>query len=245
MTTTTEQRTCEQHGDYTAREYFRGQWSMCPRCAEEAEARREAAAKQAQRADRERQLLADTGIIGRFEAATLESFQAETPQQRAVLRSCREYVENFDQSSGAGLFLIGPPGTGKTHLGCAMTSAIVRKHLCSGMVTSASNAVRSIRETWRRDADRSETAAIEDMAHRGVLVLDEVGAGFDTDAARAQLFEVIDLRYAWKVPTIVLSNLSMPKLRDALGDRSYDRLREGASVLVCDWPSHRGRSQSV
>ncbi len=31
------------------------------------------------------------------------------------------------------------------------------------------------------------------------------------------------------------------QIRAALGVRSFDRLREGARVLTCTWPSHRGR----
>jgi len=39
---------------------------------------------------------------------------------------------------------------------------------------------------------------------------------------------------------VVLSNLSPAELKTAMGDRSYDRLREGTKLLVCDWESHRG-----
>ncbi len=34
-------------------------------------------------------------------------------------------------------------------------------------------------------------------------------------------------------------DLDADGIRAALGERSFDRLREGARVLSCAWPSHR------
>ena len=50
---------------------------------------------------------------------------------------------------------------------------------------------------------------------------------------------VIDERYKRRRPTVVISNLTVPAVKEAIGDRLYDRLREGATVLACDWSSHR------
>jgi DNA replication protein DnaC len=61
-----------------------------------------------------------------------------------------------------------------------------------------------------------------------------------TEAERLQLFEVIDRRYALSRPTVLLSNLVPGDIKAAVGERSYDRLREGAKMLKCNWPSHRG-----
>lgn len=76
----------------------------------------------------------------------------------------------------------------------------------------------------------------------GLLVLDEIGAGFSSDAERVQLFDVIDMRYKLGRPTVVLSNLTAKDMRPILGERTFDRLREGATLLTCSWPSHRAEA---
>jgi DNA replication protein DnaC len=72
------------------------------------------------------------------------------------------------------------------------------------------------------------------------MVLDEVGVSHGTDNELAQLFDVIDKRYALRRPVVLVSNLTVKEIRTALGDRLYDRMREGAKVIKFTWPSHRG-----
>jgi DNA replication protein DnaC len=55
------------------------------------------------------------------------------------------------------------------------------------------------------------------------------------------MFDVINRRYRDLHPTILLSNLDRDGLRAYLGERSFDRLREGGIVVPFDWESYRGR----
>lgn len=243
MTMTTEQRTCERHGAYEAFSWARDRWSQCPKCAEEENARE--AAHQAARA-RESKIanaLQASGIAPRYWNATLASFDPSTPAQREVLDACRAAAARIadGECDGSGLFLIGPPGTGKTHLGCAMVRAVIEARATCSRIISARAIVCRLRATWRRDSDETEEAVIEDFASLAVLVVDEVGIGFGTEGEQVQLFDVLDARYRHRQPTVILSNLNHPALRQSLGDRLYDRLREGAQTLVCDWASYRGR----
>jgi len=243
MNTATEQRVCDKHGPYEANHKFGRHWTGCPACQrerdEEAQRRQEECARQ-ELAIRKRQLLDESGIQGRFLEATFDAFKASMKEQRRILQACREFATTFNREQGGGLWLIGPPGTGKTHLGCAIVSAVIEQHAVGARIASARDIVRELRSTWSRDSEESEQSVIEAYGCVSLLVLDEAGAGFGTEAEQVQLLDVLDLRYTLKRPTIVLTNLNAPMLRTALGDRSFDRLREGANVLVCNWASHRG-----
>jgi DNA replication protein DnaC len=235
-----EIRNCPTHGDYPAPE----RWSRCPTCSRDREEQEREQQRKAQEV-RQRQLrdhyLRLSGIEGRYQAATLDSFETEGPMQAQVLASCLEYVEAFPPADGRGLFLIGPPGTGKTHLGCAMVRHLIEHRTEPASIATVQAIVRRLRATWRKGAAETEEEAIEFYARDALLVLDEVGATFGTEAERLQLFEVLDRRYIRRRPTVVLSNLPPQDLKAALGDRAYDRLREGARVLAMQWASHRGR----
>jgi len=247
---------CQMHGDYTARRLYRDYWTKCPTCAEEqhererAEAQRaKAEAKKAEAEERMSRRLVHSGLVGRFCNATFDGFTPASDEQRKALTTCREFAESLTHGALGGLWLIGPPGTGKTHLGSAMVNHLIRQRDMWAAIHSTREIVRMLRKTWGEkrvsssvwDSLTTEDEVIDFLGSSlSLLVLDEVGVGFGSDAERVQLFDVLDLRYRNALPTVLLSNLTAPELKPALGDRLYDRLREGAKLVACNWPSHRG-----
>jgi DNA replication protein DnaC len=98
-----------------------------------------------------------------------------------------------------------------------------------------------VRNTWRKDSEKTETQVLQMLASIDLLVMDEIGVQYGTDAEQVTLFDIIDKRYRDMMPTILLTNLNAKLMREFLGDRSYDRLREGGLWVPFDWESHRGR----
>lgn len=216
---------CATHGSFKA-----GHTMSCPRCEDERRA-----------ASRLQDQLDACNLRGRFRDTTFENFEASTAAQRSALATVRDWAESATRTSAAGLILLGPVGTGKTHLLAATARHMRVERKTTAALFSAREIVRRIRATWSQAAAETEEQALHDLA-AGVLALDEIGAGFNSEAERVQLFEVIDRRYQLRRPTIVASNLPLAQLRAALGERSFDRLREGARVIPMDWESYRGRA---
>lgn len=246
-TNETRPATCETHGEYLSRFVAKsGAWTRCWSCVEielqalDAKAQAEDAAKQgaARRAER----VAESGLEGRLLRATFSTFIPEGERQRQVLEACKTFAESVDLEGRRNFWLVGGVGTGKTHLGAAMVSHFIHERDSSAAILSAREVVRMLRATWRRRTEEgaeTERDVIDRLGRLGLLVLDEIGAGFDSDAERVQLFDVVDLRNKLGRPTVVLSNLTFKDIRPILGDRIFDRLREGATHLVCNWPSRR------
>jgi DNA replication protein DnaC len=70
---------------------------------------------------------------------------------------------------------------------------------------------------------------VERLAGAEALVLDDVGAGYiDKGWTQSRLERLIDLRYRYKLPTAIISNLSPANLRVELGERAYSRLTDKA-----------------
>lgn len=247
---------CESHGEYIARNLVADRWTSCPACDAEVRAKwkereRELLDLAAQEStiQRRRQLRQESGVIGRFREVSFETFRTQTTARASALKACRAFVDN--SSDDEGLWLLGPPGTGKTHLGCAMVNYVIDTFCQPAAIHSAREIVRMLRATWaKRDPQlsnppRTEEEVIHSLGSAALLVLDEVGLGFGSDSEIVQLFDVLDLRYRNDLPTVLLSNLTPREIKRALGDRLYDRLREGSRIVPCDWESFRGTRASA
>lgn len=242
---------CPKHGAYRARQMH---WplpdlppsiSNCPLCVTDRqrmddERRREDASRQ--RAARVSVLKDRSGIPARFAERTLAGYRATTNSQQRALGIAQRYVETWgDQARrGGSLVLTGSPGTGKTHIACAIASAVIEQHLSSALYATVLSAIRHIKSTYNREATRTETQAIDDLLRPDLLVLDEVGVQFGTEHEKTLLFEILNERYANCGPVILISNLDAAALESFLGQRLMDRYRECGVVLAFDWASHRG-----
>lgn len=236
---------CEAHGAFTARNILRSVWTGCPACRAEKRAAAEAEAEVAAKAEeiaRWQKRIGHAGIPPRFQSRTLDTYTASTEGQKAALAFARDYAAGFDvvMETGQSAVFIGTPGTGKTHLAIGIALAIMGQGR-SALFTTAIRALRRVKETWARGSEETEREAIEALVYPSLLVLDEVGIQFGSDTEKLILFDVLNERYEQRKPTLLLSNLTLPEVRDYLGERIFDRLREdGGRVLVFDWVSHRG-----
>lgn len=245
----TEARHCDKHGEYEAKTVAvlggRTIASRCPVCVEEQERReaeQERQAKAAQREDYLRQLRRNSGIPRRFADASFSGYQPATHQAQANHAMCRGYAEQFTSrlETGGGLVLCGKPGTGKTHLACAIGNHVIETLLRSVVYTSVTKLARTVKATYAKDAEQTEEDAIRSFVTPHLLIVDEVGAqrGSETELLLAQ--EIIDERYQDLKPTIIISNLTEGELARFVGERALDRMYEGGgAVLAFNWDSYR------
>lgn len=243
----TEKAFCPTHGEYEAKRvgiFERSIKTPCPACQNESAKRDE---ERKRRAEREKQnriielMFTRSGIPPRFKGRTLETYRAEGPGQAKAKAAARAYVESWPAPyhNGTSLIFSGGPGTGKSHLACAIANAVIQNGY-SALFTTVGDAMRSIKRAYDKSSGLSESDAIAALVEPALLVLDEIGADYGTEHSKALLFDVFNKRYENMRPTIVLTNLDAPALREYLGDRIIDRLREGGGKLIAfDWESHR------
>src|SRR5690606_5441416 len=112
--------------------------SPCPACAAEDRAERDARRVAAEARDRQRKidtLTGSAGIPARFALRDFDGYVATEQGQRIALAACRAFAGNWSERlrTGASLVLTGKPGTGKTHLACAIANTVIREHLATAL----------------------------------------------------------------------------------------------------------------
>lgn len=244
---------CDAHGAFKQRvlpPVFAGMKPICmpcPECSANARALREAQERKDKaeaRRQRVERLTGEAGIPLRFQSRSFDNYAATTQGQKFALSVSRRFAEAFDQTRhhGTSIVMTGGPGTGKTHLACAIANSVIETYLAVVRFVTVSEMMRRIKETYRKDAQTTESDAIAGFVYPDLLIVDEIGVQIGSDHEKLLLFDVLNGRYQDLAPTILLSNLAADELESYLGHRVMDRYRECGTVLAFDWPSHRGRA---
>lgn len=236
-------RNCEKHGEYLAKtvSLIAGRNTVldyCMICSKEKNAAEEEleAREQAESDERRRKTsLVNSGISPRYLDVSLSTIQP-TPEQEKVYKSLTAYLE---QPSARSLIIAGTVGTGKTLLAQALAQDL-RKAKKRFVFSTARQIIRDIRSTWKRDSDRSEDEVIAMYVNTDYLFIDEIGIQYGTESEQIAMFDIINGRYEYQRPTILISNLDIVGLKEIMGERIIDRLRQdGGELLAFNWQSLR------
>lgn len=240
-----ETRTCEIHGEYTSSLIAMRSlthWSGCDKCAAIRDAERQEEERR-QRIMREINFRIErSGIPLRFADRTLDNYDAQPGLQSEVLEFSKHYAANFAEylKTGTSVMFLGLVGTGKTHLAIGILRAVIHSGN-TGKYFTVSRIMRDVKDTFHKHAELSESEVLERLIKTDLLVIDEIGVHRANEFEANTLFEVINGRYEALKPTLLLANLNLREMRESVGDRVFDRMREnGGRAFVMDWKSNRG-----
>ncbi len=129
------------------------------------------------------------------------------------------------------IFLIGPAGSGKTYLACALA----RQACIHGFSVRYVRLPRLLNETMIAKADGSYMKLMAQLNKTDVLIFDDWGIGKLTEDQRRDLLEIIEDRYGLR-SIIITSQLPVSKWYDLIGepqvaDAILDRLVHSAHKL--------------
>lgn len=184
-------------------------------------------------------------IPPRFAERSFENFHPCCSGSEKALATASGYASDFAAAATTGRSLIftGNVGTGKTHLATAIGNDVMKQGYSVYFLTVL-EAVRLVKETFRRDSVKTESQALGELISPDLLVLDEVGVQYGSETEKQIFFEIINGRYMQMKPTILLGNTTIPEMEVLLGDRVMDRMREGGGGAVpFDWDSYRRQAQ--
>jgi len=177
------------------------------------------------------QILPKYGIGKKYFECTLDNFKG----YHNIIDSCRRYIEKPDRS----LFFTGNPGTGKTHLACAILRELIKGSYTDLYFKSIPEFLLDIRRTYDAgNKDLSDADIIDRYALYDFLILDDLGSEKQTDFSRTSLYTLIDKRMREMKTTIVTSNFSIEQIESNISQRIGSRLAE-YKVVKFDMQDYR------
>jgi DNA replication protein DnaC len=190
--------------------------------------------------------LAEARIPRRYLHCDLDGFVTYGNESlERTVEHARRLIQRYPVAD-KGLFLLGPPGVGKTHLVVAVLKAIIQRTAARGLFYDTRDLLRVIRRTYDPIVRTSESDVLRPVIDADVLVLDDLGAEKTSEWVEETLNLIVNSRYSEKRLTLFTSNYEdTPDITDPdallcrIGHRMRSRLHEMCEFLDLNGADYR------
>jgi DNA replication protein DnaC len=150
-------------------------------------------------------------------------------------------AKSFAEQPNGWLVFSGTFGCGKTHLAAAIANEQVTKGRATPMFVVVPDLLDHLRATFSPSAGTTLDRVFEQVKSTQLLVLDDLGTESATPWAREKLFQLLNHRYAARLPTVITTTARIDEIEPRLQSRMLDTAR--CTFFIVEAPSYRG-SQS-
>jgi len=188
------------------------------------------------------------GIPARYRHCTLDNLIIYPNEGLTnAVKAARRFADKFPVVD-KGLFFIGPPGIGKTHLSVALINHAVAQTGASALFCDVPELLKTIRSTYNPVTKTAEIDVLRPVMEADLLVLDDLGKEKTSEWVEETINLLVNTRYNHQRATIFTSNFEEKEDRtdpDSLlvrvGFRMHSRLYEMCEFVEFDGADYRHR----
>ena len=172
-------------------------------------------------------------VPDRYKSSTLDSYRNDAFKASAEYRML---------VNGASAIIYGGYGCGKTHLGWA---------LCKNRWDKGDDALYSTAQSIYTDIKQQfgggdPEQVMERYQTAPYLVIDEIDKAYGSQLEYITLFEIVNYRYNWLLPTVVLLNAEKKEdIPSLIGGACYDRLGVAGLLIHLTQGSQRAQEKKI
>lgn len=168
-----------------------------------------------------------------FARKTFQAFKSSAQNDKSV-----KIIQSWQIGDDFGFLLIGPSGSGKSHLAFSFLHQVAEQVL-SRLDGYAPLPVYYPVAELLAEIKRNNFEIPERALSPTPLVLDDLGTENITEWSREILYRIFDQRLAHRFPTIVTTNLSIVELKERLHERIVSRILGLCIPLTITGRDHR------
>lgn len=200
------------------------------------------------------------GVPKKYLDKTFDNYIPRSEDEKKLKQLGIEFAEkNFD-NIGIWFVMTGGVGVGKTHISTAIMNKTIdtmdiaehtAKHFITGYTDNVILPCRYVRCTDLIEGEKDRMKDYSGIDYESIckytplLVLDDFGVTKSTDWNKDLFYRILDYRYINELPTVLSTNLTADELKEALGARSYDRLKDMCkNPLAVNGSSFRGKEKA-
>ena len=162
------------------------------------------------------------------------------PEEQTSLEKAFQAAHQFAEKPDGWLILMGTYGCGKTHL----AASIANYRLSLGdepLFVVVPELLDHLRATFSPESHISYDNLFNQVISSSLLIMDDLGTESATPWAREKLYQIINFRYAAKLPTVLTTTLKFSEIDERIRSRMSDtRLCKIYAILA---PSYRSSGE--
>lgn len=174
--------------------------------------------RRAEKERRAREQLLRMSNMAAFADKTFETFDDTVWGVRRAYRRAREYARN----PSGWLILFGNYGCGKTHLAAAIANELLKRDF-ELIFANVPDLLDHLRSTFGPSSEVGYDARFDLIRNIPLLILDDLGTENTTPWAQEKLYQIINHRYNYRLPTVITCNRSPSEIEGRILSRMSDR----------------------
>ncbi|MBX3053201.1 MAG: ATP-binding protein [Caldilineaceae bacterium] len=161
-----------------------------------------------------------------------------TAEELSNLRQVKQTVQNYADAPQGWLVLMGPHGTGKTHLAAAVANHQREQGHFEAMFVVVPDFLDFLRAAFNPQTPVPYDRRFDEIRKTPMLIFDDLGVESATPWAREKLFQLLNYRYSANLPTVMTTSATPNEMEAWLRSRIFDANR--CQVCALDVRSYRG-----
>ena len=173
-----------------------------------------------------------------FDLSAYEYDKRVYEKMKTILAIAKNYVRDFDKRKD-NLLLIGPTGTGKTHISTAIARELIHKGY-DVIYDSTQNILSDFEADRFKSGYGREDNRSDKYLDCTLLIIDDLGTEFSNQFTLATIYNLLNTRQNKGLATIISTNLSPEELARKYEDRIYSRIiGSGSRILPFEGKDYR------